>query len=110
MTPIKTIWHTGIPTNGCVEAPRTTSRVVAHRDIVQSDVPLLVQPRVQEAEGRLALTDPCIIEHGNNGGKGGSGAGRATEGGFSAFVDEVKVLGLRGDVGDTLCGSKYLVG
>ena len=87
---------------------RTTSWIVPHRDIVQFGVPILVQPRVQEAEGRLAPTDPCIIEHGNNGCKGGSGAGCATEEGLFAFVDEVKVRGLRGDVGDTLCGSKYL--
>ena len=102
--------RTGIPTNRCVEALGTTSWVVAHCDIVQSGVPLLVQPRVQEPEGRLAIGHSCIVEHGNKGGKGDSGAGRATEEGFLAFVDEVKVHSLRGDVGDTLCRNKCLVG
>ena len=103
------IRHTRIPTNGCIEALRTTSRVVAHRNIVQFSVPHPVQPRVQKPERTPTGTDPCIVEHGNNGGEGGSGAGRALAAAPSAFVDVRKVHGLRGDVGDTLCGSKYLV-
>ena len=98
----KTTGHTGIPTNGRIEAFCTTSRVVAHRDIVQSNVPRLVQPRVQKAQSRLASIDPCIIEHGNKRRKGGRGARRASDIVCLTLVDDEEVPGLRSDVGETL--------
>ena len=98
----KTTGRTGIPTNGRIEAFCTTSRVVAHRDIVQSNVPRLVQPRVQKAQSRLASIDSCIIEHGHERRKGGRGARRASDVVCLTLVDDEEVPGLRSDVGETL--------
>jgi hypothetical protein len=103
----KKIGRTGIPTNGRIEAFRTTSRVIAQRDIIQSSVPHPVQPRVQEAQSRLASINPCIVEHRNERRKGGRRAGCAGDVACLSSIDDEEVPGLRSDVGETLYRRRY---
>lgn len=99
--------HTRIPADRRVETLRATTRVVAYGDIIQTGKSLLVQPRIQETKGRLAGIDPCVVEHRNEGGEGGSRAGRARDGLDLSLIDDEEVPSLRRNIGDALYRSNY---
>ena len=70
----------------------------------ESLVRLLVNPRVEETEGLLALGEQGIVDESNDGGEVRAGSGSAADGPDDAGPDDNVVVALGGDVGVRAAG------
>lgn len=85
------------------EAVRAAARVLAARDVVER-LRVRVEPRVEEAEHRLALREQLVVDQRDDAGEDGRCAGCAVDGRDAPTDLNLHVAALRRDVGVRAAG------
>jgi len=100
----------GIPSNLCRKARCSASSTAARRDVVKAVLAKVVDPGVQETKGRLASSDECIVDQGDNRRNGRARSTGAVKADVSAVPDGRESLRLTGDVGVSAAGTVVKAG